>query len=130
MKKSVLFLALFLMVSIGGCNRDEDLKDTITKGTWRVSYFISGGDEGTSLFNGYVFAFQPDGKVTVTRLGAPPALGNWNEFNYDTRLDLDFGDPGPLQKLDESWVVDGIKNDEVLLHELSAPLNQVQLDQI
>ena len=86
------------MASIGGCNRGEDLSDTITKGTWRVSYFIESGDEDTSLFHGYVFTFRTDGTVAVVRPGEADADGYWNEDNNDTRFDLDFGDPGLLDR--------------------------------
>jgi hypothetical protein len=131
MKKFALCLSLLLFVSLGGCtSNDQDFTDTVIKGTWRVGYFISGGDEHTSLFSGYVFTFLADGTVNVTRPGAPPALGNWNEFNDNSRLDLSFADPGLLQKLDDHWVIDDIRDTEILLHEFGAPFNQFNLDQI
>jgi hypothetical protein len=129
MKKSALFLALLLMVSLGGCTNNEDLTDTLTQGTWRVSYFIMSGDEDTSLFNGYIFTFLTDGTVTVTRPGAPPAQGTWNGFDSDTRFDLDFTDTGLLQRLDESWAVDKINDDEIFLHEVGSLFNQLELRQ-
>jgi hypothetical protein len=131
MKRIVLFLALLLVVSISGCtSNNQDFTDTVTKGTWRVSYFISAGDEHTSLFKGYVFTFLADGTVNVTRPGAPPATGNWNEFNDNSRLDLSFAAPGLLQKLDEHWAIDEIHDTEILLHEYGAPFNQFNLEQI
>lgn len=126
MKKIVLFLALFLVASFSGCANDDDLTDTITVGTWRVSYFIAGGDEDTSLFYGYVFTFLPDGTVSVTRPNLPVALGTWDEHDSDTRLDLEFGISGLLEKLNEDWVVDRVEDDEIFLHELGSPLNQVE----
>lgn len=129
MKKGILFLTLLLMVSIGGCAQDEDLTDTITTGTWKVGYFISDRDEHTALFNNYVFTFLLDGTVTVIRPGLPTATGSWNGFDHDTRFDLDFNEPGPLNKLNVSWVIDRVKDDEVLLHELSYPFNQFHLNQ-
>jgi len=125
MKKYASLLALLLIVSLVGCKNNEDFTDTILNGTWRVSYYISGGDVDTSRFYGYVFTFMADGTVTVDRPGAPTATGNWNEFNNQTRLDLDFSDPGLLQKLDESWVIDNVYDDEFQLHELGAPFKQV-----
>ena len=84
----------------------------------------------TSLFNGYVFTFLANGTVTVARPDLPTALGTWNEFDNDTRLDLDFADPGLLEKVDESWVIDYIYDDEVQMHELGAPFNQFHLNQL
>lgn len=131
MKKGILLLALLLMVSIGGCvNQDGDITDTLTNGTWRVSYFIASYDEQTSRFRGYVFTFMTDGTVSVVRPGLPVAHGTWNEFDNNTRFDLNFSDPGLLEKLDDSWVVDDIQDDEVLLHELGFPFNQFHLSRI
>lgn len=127
MKKLVLLLALFLMASFSGCSNDEDLTDTITVGTWRVSYFIESGDKHTSSFNGYVFTFLTNGTVTVARPNLPLASGTWNEHDDNTRFDLDFGTSGLLEKLNEDWVVDRIENDEIFLHELGAPLNLFEL---
>ncbi len=131
MKKLVLGMALLLMVSLGGCtNNNEDLVDVISVGTWRVSYFIANNDDDTSLFRGYVFTFLADGAVKVTRPGAPPADGTWNEFDNNTRLDLRFGDPGLLERLHEDWVIDDIQDDEIFLHELGSPFNQLELRQL
>jgi major membrane immunogen (membrane-anchored lipoprotein) len=128
MKKSVLVLALLLLAALGGCTRGEDLKDTITFGTWRVGYYVSAGDVDTSKFSGYVFTFLTDGTVTVARPGLPVANGTWDEHDSDTRLDLNFNDSGLIQRLDEDWVVDRIFDDEVQLHKLGAPGTQVTFE--
>lgn len=130
MKKIILFMALLVLVSLGGCSNDQDFSDTVTKGTWRVSYFVASGDEHTSLFYGYVFTFLADGTVSVTRPGASQTTGTWNEFNNNSRLDLDFAAPGLLEKLNQSWVIDSIKDDEIILHELGNPLNTFELVRI
>lgn len=128
MKKGVLFLALLLIVSLGGCTNDKDLKDTITSGIWRVGDFVESGDDETWRFTGYVFTFLADGTVAVTRPGLPTAPGTWNEFNYDTRLEFDFGNTAVLEKLNEDWVVDRIEGDEVFLHKFLAPATQLRFD--
>ena len=131
MKRLVLFLALLVVASFAGCsNNDDDLTDTITTGTWRVSYLSDDGDEDTSLFHGYVFSFRPDGTVLVTRQGLPSALGTWNEYNNDNRFDLDFDQTGLLQKLDEDWVVASVDDDAILLNEFGRPLNQCEFARI
>lgn len=132
MKRLVLFLAFLLVASVGGCvnNNNDDLTDTITTGTWRVSYYIKNGDEDTSLFRGYVFAFMNDGTVLVTRPNLPVAPGTWNEHDNDTRLDLDFGKSGLLEKLNYDWVVDGVDNDVFLLNEPGRPFNQCEFSRL
>jgi len=128
MKKGVLFLALLLVVSIGGCTSNKDLKDTITSGIWRVGDYFESGDDDTWRFNGYIFAFNADGTITVDKQGLARAAGTWNEFNYDTRLELDFGNTAVLERLNEDWVVDRIEGDGVFLHKFLAPGTQLRFD--
>ena len=131
MKRLVLFLAVLLVASFGGCsNNNDDLTNTITTGTWRVSYYINNGNEDTSLFRGYVFTFRPDGNVSVTRPSLPVAPGTWNEHDDNRRLELDFGTSGLLEKLNEDWVVASVDNDVVLLGEPGRPLNQCEFARI
>ena len=130
MKKGVLFLVLLLVVSFGGCtNDDEDIEDVLTQGTWKVGYINEGNDEDTSLFYGYVFTFLPDGTVTVDRPNIAQAPGTWNEHDDNTRLELDFGQSGLLERLNEDWFVDYVEDTEVGLHEAGKPYNQLRLDQ-
>ena len=131
MKWLVFSLALLVVASFGGCpNNNDDLKDTITTGTWRVSYFIENGDEDTSLFHGYVFTFKPDGAVSVNRPSLPLAPGTWNEYNNDNRLTLDFGQSGLLERLNEDWVVAKVDDNAILLNEPGRPLNQCEFARI
>jgi len=131
-KKLVAFLALLLVASFGGCtnNNNDQVAETITTGTWRVSYYIHNGDEDTSLFHGYVFTFKPDGTVSVTRPSLPVAPGTWNEHDNDNRLDLDFGAAGLLERLNEDWVVASVDDNVILLNEPGRPLNQCEFARI
>ena len=117
------------MSRLAADDRDDDLTDTITRGTWRVDYFIENGDDHTSLFSGYVFTFLADGTVTVTRPGAPPPVGYWNEYNNGTRIELDFGGGFPLEKLTDDLGHRPIQDDELNFHELDAPSTQLRLRQ-
>jgi len=127
MKKIASFLALLLIVIVGGCNRGDDFNDTITKGTWRVDNFDEGGDDHTGLFAGYVFTFLDNGTVTVTRPGEAPPVGYWNEYNYGTRMEFTFGGGYPLDKLNDTWVIDNFNDDEINFHELDTPATRLQL---
>jgi len=131
MKRLVVVLALLLVGTLGGCTSNhDDLTDIVTRGPWRVSNFIETGDEHTSLFHGYVFTFKTDGTVSVTRPGLPVAPGTWDEHNNNTRFDLDFGAAGLLEKLNEDWVVGDVTDDQLNLHEIAAPFNQVEFSRI
>lgn len=131
MKKGVLFLALIFLIGLfGGCVDNDDLKDTITSGTWRVGYYSDAGDDETWRFSGYVFTFLADGKITVTRPALASAPGTWNEYNNDARLELDFGNAGALGRLNEDWAVNRIEGDEVLLDKFLAPTKQLRFDKL
>ena len=127
MRKIVPFLALLLMVTIGGCDRGDDFTDTITRGTWWADYYADQGDDETYVFAGYVFTFTGDGKVTVSRPGDPPPVGYWNEYNNGTRMEFNFGSGWPLDKLNDTWAIDQIQDDELRFHKLDAPATVLRL---
>jgi hypothetical protein len=129
MRKIVLFLGLLLMVTIGGCDRGDDFKDTITKGSWWVDYYADKGDDQTHVFAGYVYTFLADGKVTVTRPGTTPPTGYWNEYNNGTRMEFNFGNTYPLDKLNDTWAIDQIQDDELRFHKIDAPATVLNLHQ-
>lgn len=130
MRRSFLALAVLLAVSISGCPNNDDLTDTITRGAWKMGYVIQGNDEQTNLFYGYVFTFQTSGTVIVARPAEPTATGHWNEYNNDSRLTLDFGKSGLLERLNKDWFVDYVRDNEIALHEPGAPFNQVRFDRL
>ena len=127
MRKIVPFLAILLMVTIGGCDRGDDFTDKLTKGTWWADYYADEGDDQTYIFAGYVFTFLSDGKVTVTRPSPAPPVGYWNEYNNGTRMEFNFGDEYPLGKLTDTWVIDLIEDEELNFHELDTPSTHLRL---
>ena len=129
MRKIVAFMALLLIFTVGGCDRGDDFKDTITRGTWWVDNFDEEGDDHTYLFAGYDFTFLDNGTVTVTRPTAPPPVGYWNEYNNGTRMEFNFGGEYPLGKLTDTWVVDLLDDDEIRFHKLYEPATQLVLQQ-
>jgi len=131
MRKLVSFLALLLIVAIGGCHhRGDDFTDTITSGTWWAESYFEKGDDHTYLFTGYVFTFLGDGTVTVNRPGTQPPTGYWNEYNNGTRMEFNFGSANPLGKLTDTWAIDQFHDDEIRFHQLSAPATVLWLRKI
>jgi hypothetical protein len=133
MKRLMLFLAILLVGSLCGCpdnNKNDDLTATITTGTWRVSYYINNNDDDTLLFYGYVFTFNPNGTVSVTRPNLPVAPGTWNEHDDSNRLELDFGQSGLLERLNEDWVVVEVDDNVIFMNEPGRPLNQCEFARI
>jgi hypothetical protein len=129
MKKIAAFLALLLIFAIGGCDRGDDFTDKITKGTWWADYYADQGDDQTYIFAGYIFTFQTDGKITVTRPSPAPPVGYWNEYNNGTRMQFDFGSGWPLDQLNDDWVIDTFHDDEIRFHKLSEPATVLNLHQ-
>jgi hypothetical protein len=82
----------------------QTLEQTITTGSWRVSYFYD-DHELTSNYNGYVFTFNTNNTVTASKLGNT-INGIWTTFleNGKKRFELKF-QSNPLNILDEDWSV-------------------------
>jgi hypothetical protein len=90
-------------------NDDQDNKSIETSlghGSWKVGYFFDTADE-TSDFDGYSFLFNDDNVVIATKNGLS-VQGSWdteNSSDGDTKLYLDFPTNGPLEELNEDWIV-------------------------
>ena len=71
MKKTFLLLA-FAAFCITSCDKNDDnsitttiVSNTVTSGTWRVTYFWDTDHEETSNFNGYSFTFTGGNMLTA-----------------------------------------------------------------
>lgn len=113
-----LYPSLFVLVAIlstaSMCEDDDNSEDrrnkaietTLGQGTWEVAYFFDKTDE-TSDFEGYTFLFNDNNVARATK-NSLSVQGSWdteNSSDGDTKLYLDFGSNGPLDELNEDWVV-------------------------
>jgi major membrane immunogen (membrane-anchored lipoprotein) len=107
-----LFLALMVSgaMLITSCTKDNILDDTpqevtntVTEGTWRISYFWDDKDE-TSHFNGYDFTFNSNGTLSATN-SSQTYSGTWSTGTDDSQLKLtiSFVSPADFEELSDDW---------------------------
>jgi hypothetical protein len=109
-----IILALVL-VGITSCSKDSTTTSATTtatsiileQGSWKVTYFVGSGTDGTANYNGYVFTFVGGGSVSVIN-GGIVYNGSWTTHNDDSqnKLFMDFGvTTSPFAELKKDWQI-------------------------
>jgi len=110
-----VLLTLVLMIS-GGCEKNnpgtnndaETVSNTLTAGTWRVSYLWESGHNDTDDFSGYTFVFLSGGNVIATK-GSSSDTGTWVAVDIkdhdNCNLTIDFPSQNFMAKLSHDWHV-------------------------
>lgn len=118
--------AIFAML-VGGlffttaCSSDDDssssnttvdqVVDTVTDGTWRITSYIDSGQDETSDFSGYNFTFGSTNVLTATN-GTNTYDGVWTVTNDDSDddnpsddidFDIFFSAPATFADLSDDW---------------------------
>lgn len=81
---------------------------TFTRGYWMVGSFQKGGMDKTNDFRGYLFIFNGNGKINVSK-DSSTVEGNWSVIqDNDSRkkFNIDFSTQ-PLNELNEVWHIKG-----------------------
>ncbi len=116
--KNLLFLLLFSGLFLAceqeqiGSSIDRQLENAVSvssndlAGDWEVSLYRDDDDDKTSDFASYTFTFEENGSIKVFKDGSLLTSGKY-ELSYDNRvIDFEFdGDDGPLDEMDEDWVI-------------------------
>jgi len=103
LKTKISVLALILWTALLSCSKDDNnlplvqdpqqIENSITTDTWRITKFIDSGDNETGNFSGYAFTFDGTGTLVATN-GASNYIGTWSitdsNSNDDSPDDLDF----------------------------------------
>ena len=93
--------------AIGQCGSNsgstDDFIDVLTSGNWRISYYHEGDDDETIVYNGYVFTFNTNNTITITK-NSSTFTGTWLFYEEDgvDIVEIDFEDD-PLDDLDDDW---------------------------
>ncbi len=104
-------LTNFIENSIDDCNNNSgggnqaSLSQVLTNGSWNISYCYYEGNNETSLYQGYNFAFNANGTVIAQR-NSVAIDGDWdiNDQNEYQRLSLNF-DGSNLHDVETNWRV-------------------------
>lgn len=104
----VLALPVFFFVSCEKDHSPQEVKDTLSSGTWHVSYYSIGADPSFALDN-YDFTFSSDGTAMAHGDGTH-VEGIWSisEVDGDNILDLYLGHSSPFDELDAAWEINSL----------------------
>lgn len=127
MKKiiSISVAVVLLMVSFG-CSNSEDnsgssinnsqtitaIKNAVSSGTWRITYYYDTDTDETSNFAGYNFTFGGGNVLTATN-GATTYTGTWSvtdsnsndDSPEDVHFNVGFTTPPNFEDLTDDWEV-------------------------
>ncbi|HMG90985.1 MAG TPA: hypothetical protein VK589_13055 [Chryseolinea sp.] len=123
-----LLVLVAILSTASMCEDDDDKNDVgnqtvearLGQGSWKVAYFFDKTDE-TSDFEGYTLLFNDD-NVAIATKNALSVQGSWDtedSSDGDTKLYLDFGANGPLEELNEDWVVMESSSSRISLEHVS-----------
>jgi len=125
LRLSIVFFVLFIL-ALNGCKKDDNpvnsssgIKEILTSGTWRVTYFFDDKDE-TTHFTGYNFTFLNNGTVTASN-NTTTVNGTWNTGTDDSnnKLYLNFVSNSTFEELNEDWRVIEKMNAKIRLEHIS-----------
>lgn len=125
--KSSIMVALLFALIISSCSSDDnnnnitpppavnnvaDVVNTVSTGTWRITYYYDTDQEETSSFNGYNFTFGASNVLTAAN-GTNNYSGSWSvtdsNSNDDNPSDLDFNiaftTPAQFEELTDDWEI-------------------------
>lgn len=104
--------------SSGGTGGTATLTNTITNGTWYVSYYFDDVDE-TSNYNGYNFTFNTNG-TSIAIKNATSINGTWSNYidSGEEKLELAF-DGLILDDLEDDWKLVEFSSNVIKLKDVS-----------
>jgi hypothetical protein len=119
MKKLLFYIMVLMLTIISSCSKDnssssvkDDVVNTASSGTWKITYFFDTDKEETSNFSGYNFTFGSNNVLSASSV-TNNYTGTWsimnNNSNDDTLSDLDFtisfASPELFNDLNEAWEI-------------------------
>lgn len=141
MRKTILYGMFGLFLILGAsCSSNDDssssssnnsqlitaINNTVSSGTWRVTYFYDTDSEETANFTGYNFTFASGGVLTATN-GSNTYTGTWsvtdsnsNDDNpSDVHFNVGFLAPPDFEDLTDDWEVLERTNTKIRLTDVS-----------
>jgi hypothetical protein len=110
-----LGVAIALIAMLTSCTKDNNaniqvtpatVNNTVSSGSWKITYYWNTDHEETSNYNGYAFSFSANGMLTAVK-SSTSITGNWSTGMDDSKvkLALSFITPSEFEKLSEDWHV-------------------------
>ena len=129
------FLALLLITSVAflSCKKEDPIppyrppitntsmttnNPTFNRGQWRITLFQESASDQTNDFSGYMFVFNSNGIIHVTK-DSTTINGNWSfEKENDKQEFLIKFSSSPLNELNNNWKVKGETFNELRLENI------------
>jgi hypothetical protein len=128
--KKILGGILLITILIGtACTDDNNnsssisptnVNNTVSSGTWRITYYWDTDHEETSNYAGYAFTFAGGGVLTAVKTGST-VTGTWNSGMDDskTKLVLNFTTPASFVEISDDWHVIEMTSTRIRLQDVS-----------
>lgn len=125
-----LALGLFFLSACSNDNNDNNnnnnnptpttVSNTLSSGTWRITYYWDTDHEETSNYSGYAFTFG-SGNVLTAVNGASTVTGTWVTGLDDSqvKLILAFSTPASFAELSDDWHVTERTDTRIKLEDVS-----------
>jgi hypothetical protein len=128
MKHFLLLLLMFTTLTLS-CSKDDDnsssinpgnVTNTVTSGTWRITYYWDTDHEETSNFSGYSFSFGSNSVLTATKTGST-VTGTWSTGTDDSKTELiiAFASPDSFVEISDDWEVIEMTDTRIKLLDVS-----------
>ena len=133
MKKLFLFTGILMISLISACSKDDGnssikniVINTVSAGTWKITYFFDNNTEETSKFSGYDFTFGSNNVLSASNV-SNTYTGSWsitnNNSTDDSLDDVDFiilfASPANFEDLSEDWEILSRTESEIELKHVS-----------
>jgi hypothetical protein len=96
------------------------VSNTVTSGTWRITYYWDTDHEETSNYSGYSFTFATGGVLTAVKTGST-VTGTWSTGTDDSKTELviAFASPASFVEISDDWEVIENTSTKIRLQDVS-----------
>lgn len=125
--KSIWFILLLAIACSDDANTaKEKVIDTVTSGTWSITYYFDSDTDETTDYAGYNFTFADTGVLTATN-GANTYTGTWsvtdsnsNDDSFDDlHFNIAFATPALFEELSDDWEIIEVTDTKIQLIDVS-----------
>jgi hypothetical protein len=117
MKTLSLTLIIPVIFTVISCSSNDDpgnsaaaVENAVKAGTWKITRFEDSGNNETSQFSGYNFAFDASGTVTAGN-GSNIFIGSWSvtggksndDSSDDLHFNINFNLNNSFEELSDDW---------------------------
>ncbi len=127
MKKGMLFTLAVIVAAVFSSCSDDYLGDltvpeteTMSSGTWKVTYYFDNGDGVSNDLDPYTFDMQDDGTLVITGNGQS-FTGSWfikssdDDPAYDKEIEFIISGNKDMDDIDGSWLIAKLTETEMEL---------------